>query len=107
MTAGPEDEGLQKAIRAVWVKYRSLNRERLQILLDLRQALLTGVLEPQLRDRGVLEAHRLSGAAGSFGYEEISKLCRELELALPDPQSAAHIPQLIERIRDLLEPTLQ
>jgi HPt (histidine-containing phosphotransfer) domain-containing protein len=108
MTAGPEDEGLQKAIRAVWLKYRSLNRERLQTLLDVRQALLAGTLEPELRNRGALEAHKLAGTAGSFGYEEVSALCREVELALQDQQTvSANLAQIIERVRTLLEPILE
>jgi HPt (histidine-containing phosphotransfer) domain-containing protein len=108
MTAGPEDEALQKAIRAVWVKYRSLNRERLQKLLEVREALAIGDLNEGLRKQGVLEAHKLAGAAGSFGYEEVSKLCRQVELALEDPQSqSAEIPQLITRIQAMLEPTLE
>jgi HPt (histidine-containing phosphotransfer) domain-containing protein len=107
MTAGPEDEGLQQAIRAVWMKYRALNRQRLETLLEARQAILQNALGPDLRARGALEAHRLSGAAGSFGYEEISTLCREVELVLESGSGGAELSQKIERIRCLLEPTLE
>lgn len=107
MTAGPHDEGLQKAIRAVWLKYRSLNRERMQTLLEVRQALISGSVSSELRGRGAIEAHKLSGAAGSFGYEEISELCREVELELAAKQDTAKLVETIERIRVLLEPTLE
>jgi HPt (histidine-containing phosphotransfer) domain-containing protein len=107
MTARPIDEGLQQAIRAVWLKYRSLNRERLQTLLEVRQGLLAGTLTADLRQRGALEAHKLAGAAGSFGYEEISQLCRKVELDLAGRQDGAHLAEAIERIRILLEPTLE
>jgi HPt (histidine-containing phosphotransfer) domain-containing protein len=107
MTAGPEDEALQKAIRAVWLKYRSLNRERLHTLLEVQHAVIARTLNADLRKRGALEAHKLSGAAGSFGYGEISQLCREVELGLEAESPDTELSNTIERIRILLEPTLE
>jgi HPt (histidine-containing phosphotransfer) domain-containing protein len=108
MTAGSEDDALQTAIRAVWLKYRSLNRERLHALLEVREALTARMLVSEVRIHGAQEAHKLAGAAGSFGYEEVSNLCRTVELALRDPENQlADVAAMITRIQALLEPTLE
>jgi HPt (histidine-containing phosphotransfer) domain-containing protein len=109
MTAGANDEGLEAAIRDVWIKYRALNQERLQCLESVRHDVLAGALTSEARERGGLNAHRLAGATGSFGYKEISALCRDLELLLAGdaPLDAKVLAKKIDRIQELLRPALE
>ena len=87
---------LQAGIAAIWQKSLPRVREQLDLLERAAVELLEGGLDNDLRREAEREAHKLAGAAGSFGFRESSEIARELELMLvagasPDPRRAAEI----------------
>ena len=87
---------LQAGIAAIWQKSLPRVREQLDLLENAAVALLEGGLDSDLRREAEREAHKLAGAAGSFGFRESSEIARELELMLvagasPDARRAAEI----------------
>jgi HPt (histidine-containing phosphotransfer) domain-containing protein len=96
---------MDRAIAAIWEKYRPLNRERLDSLEQVAAALHSGSIAPELRMLGEQNAHKIAGSAGSFGYDDISDIARELECQLAsesptlDPKQFHH---QVARLRELL-----
>jgi HPt (histidine-containing phosphotransfer) domain-containing protein len=58
-----------------------------------------GALSPDIRQKAVLEAHRLAGSLGMFGLAEGTRLAREIEHLLDE--SAAGIPDTPRRLAEL------
>ncbi len=58
--------------------------DRLAILEQAIKALSKGTLDTQLRQKAEQEAHKLTGALGSFGFAEGSQLSQEIEHLLQD-----------------------
>ena len=91
-----EDNDVNDAIAALWQRQRA---EMLRRVAIVEQAIATlGAEEP---DREQLEeaeraAHKIAGAAGSFGFTEASRLGREIELALRAGVQAGDAPRLTE-----------
>ncbi|MCU1310585.1 MAG: Two component response regulator receiver modulated diguanylate cyclase [Candidatus Angelobacter sp.] len=77
-----KDQGMEADIAALWEKFRPVNMARLQVLEDAAAALLKGNLSSELRIQAEREAHKLAGSSGSFGYMEVSRIARQLELLL-------------------------
>jgi HPt (histidine-containing phosphotransfer) domain-containing protein len=105
MTLDPKKKAeTDAAIAAIWVKYRDLNDQRIRAIERVAQALAAGRLTEPVRLTGEQEAHKLAGAAGSFGFDEISGLARELELLIHDaataPPDAALLRARVEALRD-------
>ncbi len=103
--AHKNQEEMDRAIAAIWQKYRPLNLERIEALERVATALLEGSTTPALLAEGEMEAHRIAGAAGSFGYLEISKIARELESRLTLPSAsidAKSFQKEVARLRELL-----
>jgi HPt (histidine-containing phosphotransfer) domain-containing protein len=75
-------EKLDNEISALWLKYRPLNLERFTALVSVAIALRSGILTTETRERGRNEAHKIAGAAASFGFADISTLAQELETRL-------------------------
>jgi len=65
-------------------------------------ALLEGGLSEPMRAEAEREAHKLAGAAGTFGLHRASDLARELELLLSDLHAhtvaASHALELVEAL---------
>jgi len=83
----------------VWAQFRDLIFERMAAVeaaaVGLRQATLT----PEVRQKAVLEAHRLAGSLGMFGLAEGTRLAREIEHLLDE--TAAHAPNTPRRLTEL------
>jgi HPt (histidine-containing phosphotransfer) domain-containing protein len=104
--AHKNQEEMDRAIAAIWHKYRPLNQERIQALERVAAALLEGSTTPELLAQGEMEAHRIAGAAGSFGYQDISKIARELESRLTlrsESIDAKSFQQEVARLREKLD----
>ncbi|MBI2683535.1 MAG: Hpt domain-containing protein [Acidobacteriales bacterium] len=84
MSADDKQAVTDAAIAAIWEKYRDLNDQRIRAIERVAQAVNAGRLTEEIRTYGEQEAHKLAGAAGSFGYENISDLARDLELMIRD-----------------------
>jgi len=96
---------LEQKIRAIWNENRGLTDERVRTLEEAAQALREGHLSAELRTQAESQAHKIAGSAGSFGFDEISKVARELELMLMDQEtrlSADVIVAKVQQLRDLV-----
>lgn len=96
------------AIRRIWEQNRGITAERVQCLVEALAALEDGGCSKELRDRAEQNAHKIAGSAGSFGYQEISELARQLELlfaATDAPLTADRVREQIRELRTRIEQT--
>jgi HPt (histidine-containing phosphotransfer) domain-containing protein len=88
------------------VKVRPLVEERLVTLDRASAAAASGALDEDLRREAVGSAHKLAGSLGMYGYDEGTRVARELEALLgaaaPDP---ARLHALIVQLRQAVFPT--
>jgi HPt (histidine-containing phosphotransfer) domain-containing protein len=104
MTAQGDRFDMNAALTAMWEKYRPLNRSRFEVLVQVNTALQAGSLTPELRAEGEREAHKISGAAGSFGFVEITEVARSMETQLHPEAGSPDIRRFqddLERLRNL------
>ncbi|HEU4454043.1 MAG TPA: response regulator [Longimicrobium sp.] len=69
------------AIAAVWTRSRGEAVARVEALENAAAATVEGRLDPATRSDAEAEAHRLSGALGTFGSSEGTRLARQIEAA--------------------------
>jgi HPt (histidine-containing phosphotransfer) domain-containing protein len=83
------DERTASLLAAVWQHNRGLVEERLALLDRAASAAEAGTLMDDLRQEACGTAHKLAGSLGMYGYEEGTRIARELEVLLgesaPDP----------------------
>jgi len=96
-----KEHGLEADIAALWEKFRPVNMARLQVLEDAAAALLKGNLSSELRIQAEREAHKLAGSSGSFGYMEVSRIARQLELLLQG-KDVIEQPELLRMSRSVV-----
>jgi HPt (histidine-containing phosphotransfer) domain-containing protein len=89
----------------LWVKIQPLVEERLATLDQAAAAAAVGALSEDLRREAAGNAHKLAGSLGMYGYDEGTRVARELELLLgeanPDP---ARLSSLIAELRSAVFP---
>jgi HPt (histidine-containing phosphotransfer) domain-containing protein len=83
----------------LWVKIRPLVEERLLILDQAAAAALSGALGGELRKEAAGTAHKLAGSLGMYGYDEGTRVAREIEVLLGG--TAPDVAQLSRLIVDL------
>jgi HPt (histidine-containing phosphotransfer) domain-containing protein len=83
----------------VWAQFRDLIFERMATVEAAVTGMKQGALNPDIRQKAVLEAHRLAGSLGMFGLAEGTRLAREIEHLLDE--SAARIPDTPRRLAEL------
>ena len=66
-------------IANLWVQHKSAMSDRLVVLENTAIALKEGNLERELKQEAKLAAHKLSGSLGSLGFDNGSKIAREIE----------------------------
>jgi CheY-like chemotaxis protein len=93
------------ALAALWEKFREGTFRRVAVLDDAALALREGRLDAELRRAAEHEAHKLAGAAGTFGFAEGTRLAREAEQMLEgsDPLDARRLGDLAAALRRELE----
>ena len=96
----PADD-LQAAIAALWLDARARTIGRIETLEEAIAALGDGALEPDLAEHARHEAHKLTGALGTFGMPEGSEHARTVELSLENGASATDAPALAEHVAAL------
>jgi diguanylate cyclase (GGDEF)-like protein len=98
---------LGAAVAALWDKFRDTIFARVDAVEEAALALLEGKLDEEMRRGAEREAHKLAGAAGSFGFAEASRLAREAEGILggdvPAPAQALRLSELAVALRAELE----
>ena len=94
------------ALLEMWEKFRPLSMERLQAIEQAVAGLRAGQVAPELVERACGEAHKIAGGAGSFGFGELSKSARRLELLLESPPGAADAGKIVaeaDHLRRLMD----
>jgi HPt (histidine-containing phosphotransfer) domain-containing protein len=103
MTDGRDKTDL--ILAKVWARVRPLVEERLVTLDQASAAASSGTLGKDLRKEAASDAHKLAGSLGMYGYDEGTRVARELELLLggaaPD---AARLQKLIAELRGAVFP---
>ncbi len=98
---------LGAAVAALWDKFRDTIFARVDAVEEAALALLEGKLDDETRRGAEREAHKLAGAAGSFGFADASRLAREAEGILggdaPAPAQALRLSELAVGLRAVLE----
>ena len=99
---------LGAAVGALWEKFRDTIFARVDAVDEAAVALLEARLDEETRRRAEREAHKLAGAAGSFGFAEASRLAREAEGILSGtgalaPAQALRLSELAVALRAELE----
>ncbi|MDY7021338.1 MAG: response regulator [Cyanobacteriota bacterium] len=88
---------------AIWKKHRESYLTRVAILEQATHALEIGELDRTLQQQALEQAHTLAGSLGSFGLNEASEQCREIEQMLDSEGqlSSEGVQQLCELVIDL------
>jgi HPt (histidine-containing phosphotransfer) domain-containing protein len=71
-----------KLLAALWVRNRPIVEERLAWLDRAAAAAATGMLDEDLREESRSAAHKLSGALGMYGFDEGTRVARQMEALL-------------------------
>ena len=106
-TPGPEGQG-QPAAARVWAQFHDMIFERLAAVENAANALRRATLTPEVRQKAVLEAHRLAGSLGMFGLAEGTQVAREIERLLGEqtvlaPETPHRLMELSAALRHVLE----
>jgi HPt (histidine-containing phosphotransfer) domain-containing protein len=89
-------------LAALWVRNRPIVEQRLAVL-DQAAA---GPLTEELRVEACSSAHKLAGSLGMYGYDEGTRIARELEALLGGARPvAARLIGLIAELRAAIFPT--
>jgi HPt (histidine-containing phosphotransfer) domain-containing protein len=99
------EDKIAALLAAQWVKVRPLLEERVANLDKAAAAASAGTLADDLRKEAGGSAHKLAGSLGMYGYDEGTRVARELEVLLgkaaPD---AAKLNKLIAELRATVFP---
>lgn len=101
MTSG--GDRLDAALAELWREQRPEMMRRVDVVEAALRALAAGGLDQDGRAEAQAAAHKIAGAAGSFGFADASRSARQLELALradPARENAAGLSKLVAAIRD-------
>jgi HPt (histidine-containing phosphotransfer) domain-containing protein len=89
----------------LWVKIQPIVEERLIVLDRAAAAAGQGALSDELRIEGRSAAHKLAGSLGMYGFDDGTRVARELEqmldAAAPD---AARFSALVTELRAAVVP---
>ena len=104
----PSRSSITAAIADAWEKHRDTMYERLTVLDATVAALDVGQLSVDLQQAGCAQAHKLAGALGCFGFNDGSKLARQLERLLQlegplEPSQSSQCSTLLKSLHQSLE----
>jgi len=89
----------------LWVKNRPIVEERLATLDRASAAAVSGQLNDELRKEAAQAAHKLAGALGMYGYDECTRIAREIDALLSSEMpGAARLGALIAELRAAVFP---
>jgi HPt (histidine-containing phosphotransfer) domain-containing protein len=69
-------------LAALWLRNRPVVEERMARLDQAIAAAAAGTLTVELREGAADVAHKLAGSLGMYGYEEGTRIAREIEILL-------------------------
>jgi HPt (histidine-containing phosphotransfer) domain-containing protein len=98
----------QASAARVWVQFRDVIFDRLAAVESAATALRRATLTPEIRQKAVLEAHRLAGSLGMFGLADGTRVAREIEHLLDEqavlaPEAPRQLVDLAAALRRELE----
>jgi len=109
--ASPAPRGQTKATSAaaqVWTEYRDVIFDRMSAIDTAVTALQGAKLTEDVRQKAVLEAHRLAGSLGMFGLMDGTRVSREIEHLFGDPASFGQgTPQQLQDLASSLRRILE
>ena len=76
------EEKTAALLAALWLRNRPLVEERLATLDQAIAAAAAGTLTVELREAAADNAHKLAGSLGMYGYDEGTRVAREMEILL-------------------------
>jgi HPt (histidine-containing phosphotransfer) domain-containing protein len=92
-------------LATLWVKNLPIVEERLGTLERAAAAAVSGGLSDELRGEAAQTAHKLAGALGMYGYDEGTRIARELEALLSsEGPDAARLGELVRELRKAVFP---
>ncbi|WP_035992583.1 response regulator [Leptolyngbya sp. KIOST-1] len=97
----PVGDQARQAVVSLWETLRAPILKRLSSLEQAVAALQTGPLTDPLRQTAAVDAHKLSGSLGMFGFAEGSRLSQEIERWLATPEEDEDGDQLRSRVEAL------
>jgi DNA-binding response OmpR family regulator len=100
-----------ESVNTIWQRNKESFTCQVALFEQVVAALMTDTLSEQIQDAAKLEAHKMAGSLGSFGFNEGSRLAREIEQLLESEtikQQATQLQQLVSLLQQELEkpPTL-
>lgn len=70
------------AVAEIWQRTRGTSLDRIAFLHQFMQMLKVNTFDEVARQEAIQSAHKLAGSLGTFGFEEGSRLARQIELLL-------------------------
>jgi len=104
MADSPDASRIEQArttVAGLAERYRRTVADPLLVLDRAADAMAGGGIDDGLRREAEREAHKLTGSAGTFGFDRASDLARELEgvFAAPTPDQGAQARELLDALR--------
>jgi HPt (histidine-containing phosphotransfer) domain-containing protein len=99
-------DGAHPAVRQLWLQKRSITLERLTTVQRALDQLAAGRTDQGVLDEARMEAHRLRGILGTFGFPEGTDLAAEAEDVFDadaDPAVAGDLAARLAAYRPTLE----
>jgi len=99
------DEKTASLLTAVWQRNRALVDERLALLDRAAAMAEAGTLSDELRQEAGSAAHKLAGSLGMYGFDEGTRIAREMEVLLGDAApDVARLGDLVAALRKAILP---
>ena len=99
------EDKTQELLARLWLQNRPIIEERLATLERASASAGAGELPEDLRREAHSTAHKLAGAVGMYGYDEGTRIARELELLLSGASlDAGRFNKLVGELRASLFP---
>lgn len=97
-----------ESVNNIWQRNKESFTCQLALFEQVVVALMSDSLSEQIQDTAKLEAHKMAGSLGSFGFNEGSRLAREIEELLETEatgEQATQLQQLVSLLQQELENT--
>jgi DNA-binding response OmpR family regulator len=97
-----------ESVNNIWQRNKESFTSQLALFEQVVAALMTDTLNEQIQHAAKLEAHKMAGSLGSFGFNEGSRLAREIEELLETEaigQQSTQLQQLVSLLQQELEKT--
>lgn len=97
----PPSLRLDRVMQQATQRFRASLEQRLAVLDGAMQAVESDTFSPEQRQLAIIEAHRLAGGLGLFGYTQASEVAETIELLLRSAPHHQLQPQLAYRLESL------